>query len=620
MYGANTREDRLIPITSIVTPATLSVESAPTIPHPYALTEVPQFDFTNLDFGTPATLAGVGDQGPFGHGNAHFSRYCYRGPSQVLQRLTSAVGASGDILPIRPPSLNSTWSTDFWAPDLRCRDASEQQRHDVWENLWYHFNASSTSCMDSFSYLSWVPPKGQFVPFANISLQDNRSSNTSTLNRRQNVTSLPSDHLEFNKSATLMVAVIPQMFLKNVDSPSYTVVGACELQSVGGDYSSYGSTVANNITQPYFEDATLLECEAFNSSFSATFTYRDGAQDIDVVRNKQVAEQPFVPIDCFFGPLSPSVGLANPDEAYAEMKNKSCSTMNLSGQQCIFDAGIIRTLAYQAVIDSFNRLVQGTVGFQHSLAGGLPAVVAKTGLFDTLLLNTKELAFLKVSHSSASFPSLPALYQESAGEEYSGLYKTPKLSYNNSLAEALEELFQNITISLLSETLLLYVKFSVANVDLRLTTTTSRPNSSSRFAPSTKANVTSLAYHNIYVYAQSTLWISYGLAIAFTILAVGVGFVAIVLNGASYKNNFSTILRVSRTAVLSKEVKESDGDGTEPLPRHLANSRVVIGAAASKQDSVSSSEQQEARREDDQAVSQESNLLPKARTVRTETT
>jgi hypothetical protein len=294
--------------------------------------------------------------------------------------------------------------------------------------------------------------------------------------------------------------------------------------------------------------------------------------------------------------------------------------MNLSGQRCIFDAEIIRMLAYQAVIDSFNRLVQGTVGFKHSLAGGSPAVVANTGLFNTLLLNTKELAFLKISHSNVDFPSLPVLYSESAGEEYSGLYKTPKLSYNNSLANALEELFQNITISLLSEALLLYVKISVVNVELRLTITTSRPNSSSRFAPTTKANVTSLAYHNIYVYAQSTLWISYGLAIAFTIVAVGVGFVAIVLNGASYKNSFSTVLRVSRTAVLSKEVKESEGDGTEPLPPHLANSRVVIGVAAAKQHSVSASEQLQAQQEEDQTVSQESDLLPKARIVRTETT
>ena len=99
---------------------------------------------------------------------------------------------------------------------------------------------------------------------------------------------------------------------------------------------------------------------------------------------------------------------------------------------------------------------------------------------------------------------------------------------------------------------------------------------------------------------------------------MAIGLVVIVLNGASYKDNFSTILRVSRTAALSKEVKESEGDGTEPLPPHLANSRVVIGVA-SKQDSVSSSENHQARQEEEQAISQESNLLPKANVSRTET-
>lgn len=210
MYETNARENRSLPIASIVTPATLSVESAPTIPHPYALTEVPHFDFTNLDFLVPPTLAVLGEQTE-GFGNTLFDRYCYRGPSQVLHRVSSAVGASGDILPIRPPSLNSTWSIDFWAPDLRCRDASEQQRHDVWENLFNYFNASPTNCLASYSYISWVPPKGRFVPFANMSHQDNHTDSISTLDRRQNVTSLPNDYLEFNKSATLMVAVIPQM-------------------------------------------------------------------------------------------------------------------------------------------------------------------------------------------------------------------------------------------------------------------------------------------------------------------------------------------------------------------------------------------------------------------------
>ena len=222
--------------------------------------------------------------------------------------------------------------------------------------------------------------------------------------------------------------------------------------SVG--YSNYDSLMANNITEPFFEDATLLECEAFNSSFSATFTYRDGAQDINMVRHKQVVEKPLVPIDCFFGPESPSNGAGNIVEGAAERKNKSCSTMNLSGQRCDFNAEIIRTLAYQAVVDSFNRLVQGTVGLQPSLSGS-SAVVANTSLFDTLLINTKELAFLKVPHSSPAFPSLPILYAGSAGEQYQGLFKTPRLAYNNSLAEALEQLFHNITISLLSESLLL---------------------------------------------------------------------------------------------------------------------------------------------------------------------
>jgi hypothetical protein len=48
------------------------------------------------------------------------------------------------------------------------------------------------------------------------------------------------------------------------------------------------------------------------------------------------------------------------------------------------------------------------------------------------------------------------------------------------------------------------------------------------------------------------------------------------MNGASYTNDFSTILRVSRTAALSEELAQGDGDGTEPLPERLAKSRLLV--------------------------------------------
>ena len=107
-----------------------------------------------------------------------------------------------------------------------------------------------------------------------------------------------------------------------------------------------------------------------------------------------------------------------------------------------------------------------------------------------------------------------------------------------------------------------------------------RPNYSSPWAPPNQGhvNVSLETYHNIYKYDWETLWISYGLAVLFTTLAVVAGVVALILNGVSYSDNFSTIVRVSRTADMSVEVMDDDGDGREPLPKYLKEARFDMHA------------------------------------------
>ena len=54
------------------------------------------------------------------------------------------------------------------------------------------------------------------------------------------------------------------------------------------------------------------------------------------------------------------------------------------------------------------------------------------------------------------------------------------------------------------------------------------------------------------------------------------------LNGAFYSNNFSTIVRVAYTADLSTDVldKERDGFGRDPLPRYLKHSHLNMTGGA----------------------------------------
>ena len=59
-------------------------------------------------------------------------------------------------------------------------------------------------------------------------------------------------------------------------------------------------------------------------------------------------------------------------------------------------------------------------------------------------------------------------------------------------------------------------------------------------------------------------------------MAVAIGFVAMLSNGASYDSNFSTILRVGRIARLGTEVIGGEDDGRQPLPKHLVHARLLM--------------------------------------------
>lgn len=56
--------------------------------------------------------------------------------------------------------------------------------------------------------------------------------------------------------------------------------------------------------------------------------------------------------------------------------------------------------------------------------------------------------------------------------------------------------------------------------------------------------------------------------------------ITVVLSGASYSHNFSTITRVSRAADLSVEVLDYDGFGADPLPTYLKHARLDVGATS----------------------------------------
>jgi hypothetical protein len=93
--------------------------------------------------------------------------------------------------------------------------------------------------------------------------------------------------------------------------------------------------------------------------------------------------------------------------------------------------------------------------------------------------------------------------------------------FNQSLAYGIEQLFQNMTLSLLSKSQYLAEAGQMTDVVLD-------------------------RWLNVYAYDQKNLLISYGVALVLTLLACAVGCAKVYRNGVSYSNLFSTVLRTTR--------------------------------------------------------------------------
>jgi hypothetical protein len=128
-------------------------------------------------------------------------------------------------------------------------------------------------------------------------------------------------------------------------------------------------------------------------------------------------------------------------------------------------------------------------------------------------------------------------------------------SFNQSLSAAIEELFQNMTLSLFSDSR--FVRDLQDPVDVTIAYT-----------------------RNLYSYSQKNLIISYGIALSLALLASIAGCIAIYWNGASYTQKFSTVLRT--TTGLGQVVAENDRSGADPLPKYLSRARVDLGRAEEK--------------------------------------
>ncbi|KAM0714117.1 hypothetical protein Q7P37_011081 [Cladosporium fusiforme] len=480
----------LLPLASVFPPATLTVLSAPKEMIRSEITTVPKLDFGNQYFATwlPESMY-----------------YEYNGPSMAVRRIAAASGAQGSVLPMTPPALNSSWSTQFFGPAIHCEDVGEPNRTSILNNYGAYAKSESSKPGDGFfwftwQYFAWVArASGDILPF------DKNDGGPLDLS-----------------DARLVHGGQPTLFMAfdahNDAQPTYAYA------NYNPEFSSVDDIVeSNGGFGQMLRNFTILTCQLFNSSYTVDFDYINGSQEVNISRPQASADKPVEkPMNVLLGD---------------QIIPGDCSGKT-----------VVQQSSFMAINDAFNDLLRGR----------LPYAIgnADSGIVRTVLAETDDLPFLASEQRRIN--------RWPAASFFTGQNKSPASS-RGSLIELLEGLFENVTVSMLSEPTL-------------------QPNFSSRCAVSPLAEVTFEEWHNIYAYDAATLWAAYGAAIISATIAVSVGFSAMHLNGAAYDANFSTILRTSQISEPPRmddhdpEPGDERDDGSKPLPKSLEKAIVLVNA------------------------------------------
>jgi len=513
----------LLPLASIVTPATLTIVQKQITPPQTAPSQVPNVGFASLnyvDYMTPPPSAEVP------------AVYFYTGPSKAAFDIVQAVAAQGSVAAITPPAINTSWTVGFNGPALTCSDVPEQQSMAMKLNI---LNATSNitalqTCL-SYGFLAWTaigtgPDDLSTVPFY------------STDNITYTLSTSGSNPISFNIPAILYMAALPSA-IEVVEDQAGARTKFCNVSSIMGSQSQL---------DVLGENSTFIQCELVNASYSVSFDYRNGGQAVEVNTSIISANQSLFPISSVFGPsLTGWDGITPVDTS--------------DGVPAPYvDATILETLSYQAIMQSFLTQILGSVSLRD-----LGAVdYLDTAIINTALMQAPELNFLTQpvvppgmdSWGNEQYNTLQGAVAASNKTILNSLVNNMTVPYNTSLATMTEELFKNIVVSMMSAPEL-------------------QPNYSSPFAPE-KVVVTTYAAQNYYIYNAYRLWIAYGLAIAFTTFAVGTGILAIFENEGTYTHDFSTVLRIMHSGKLTVDLDDKNTDARGPLSDKLASAVVTL--------------------------------------------
>jgi len=491
----------LVPFASLLPPATLSVLPTTVVSNILERVPVPYFDNVGMTGTTYSMLPG---DSKMGLKSSIVDMYLQ--PTLHLSRMVATTAYRGTVPEHETLHPNATYDVTFNAPAAQCLPISQDILKPFNEAAGCHFvgpfdtlSSANESCKNQVPYIAWVPEYGSLVPFENKNLSS-------------------------------------QLLPLDSDLSALDPNGEPNRNYIGGSGPATLFVATRSQTPPH-TDWNVLNCSMYNATYVVNISSDSNRRSL------------------------PRISEVRMENSFAY----SAQAPRYVDEE--ISASSLSRFSYLGMMECLNRLLVGTMVGSGAIGNTsywlqLGLRVQNPHLMSTLLAFTHELSpFLATSNSSGLRMPAPDPSQWTAvGKSGYDIISLPEEavsspSFNQSLGSAIEELFQNMTLSLLSD---------------------------SRFVRDAQdpVNVTISYSRNLYSYSQKNLIISYGIALSLAFLASIAGCIAIYWNGASYTQKFSTVLRT--TTGLSQVVAENDRTGADPLPKYLSRARVDLGRAGEK--------------------------------------
>lgn len=424
---------RLIPIASIITPATLSIQSAPL--DIITATEVPNLDFGSFDF-----LAEMPTW-------AYPNHYSYAGPHTDVLTVTNSVLSGGSILAMEPPGANSSWVVEFLGPSLKCEKVNETMEDRLLGNyIDAHFlrqaDGGPLCYSPSYGYYAWSP-RFNFSGPSDLPFLGGRNASLLSLNFAGGTLA---------DSQVLDAVAAPALYIMTF--PGYS-------NQWGWDGCQW-----NNTQPSRHYEGTILQCHLYNSTYRTAFNYTDGNQSITVEISKREDEPQSSIIWGMSTPFhyhgQPFVWCPDRDTwnessgRWTHAKHPLYTGTKFHAPDCelcgSFNRKLLQGLSYQAVFDAFSSTLKGVAP---NIPGdnSYPAwrSYPRSKVMETQLVQNKDLNFLRTSRSTRVADENLQQYVSTLNDtNVMGVLKQKSEISDRPLGEEIERMFKDVTVSLMS--------------------------------------------------------------------------------------------------------------------------------------------------------------------------